>query len=212
MKSHSAFLVDLLKDKKPEQVAEIGVFKGSNAVSLLQNLPSIEMLIGIDPYVRYPEFDKHLSNKIGLMARADLTKIKKGMLRSIKPFKNRFRFVEEHSMDAALMFADETFDFVFIDGNHWYDYVVMDIEAWLPKVKKGGILAGHDYVDKVNCGVIRAVDELLPGREVNLKAKVWWFKKDSELDYFNQSVGKEELEAEENEIVDLLDEIENGEE
>ena len=214
MRTHSAFLVSLLKDKKLERVAEIGVFKGSNAMALLQNLP-IDLLIGIDPYVRYPEFDDNLSNKIGIMARGDLTKIKKQMLRSMKPFKERFQLVEEKSAEAAEQFDDETFDFVFIDGNHWYDYVVEDIKLWMPKVKKGGILAGHDYIKKSNCGVIQATTELLPDLFVNLKAKVWYIDKDVEKP---EEVEPDEFEEpedygdEEGEMVDLLDEIENEKE
>ena len=40
---------------------------------------------------------------------------------------------------------DESLDFVFIDGNHEYDFVFSDIKNWLPTVKCGGVLAGHDY-------------------------------------------------------------------
>lgn len=47
---------------------------------------------------------------------------------------------------AVKHFEDEFFDLVYIDASHWYDDVVKDIECWLPKVKKGGYLSGHDYV------------------------------------------------------------------
>ena len=43
------------------------------------------------------------------------------------------------------MFAPESVDFVYIDANHSYTYVRDDIQTWLPKVKKGGIIGGHDY-------------------------------------------------------------------
>lgn len=66
------------------------------------------------------------------------------------------------------------FDFVFIDAAHDYDSVKSDIEAWLPKVKPGGILAGHDYCDSWP-GVMKAVDELIPDRI--LTSKSVWYKK-----------------------------------
>jgi predicted O-methyltransferase YrrM len=48
------------------------------------------------------------------------------------------------SIEASKSFADETFDLIFIDGNHAYSHAKQDILAWLPKVRFGGILCGHD--------------------------------------------------------------------
>lgn len=49
------------------------------------------------------------------------------------------------SVDAAQEFSDRSLSFVFLDGSHEFLDVKADIDAWLPKVKVGGILAGHDY-------------------------------------------------------------------
>ncbi len=65
------------------------------------------------------------------------------------------------SADAARVFADKTADLVFIDANHRYEQVLRDIQAWLPKVREGGIICGHDY-DGAHQGVVRAVQEALP--------------------------------------------------
>lgn len=48
------------------------------------------------------------------------------------------------SVEAATRFADASADFVFIDGDHSYESVTADIAAWRPKIKSGGVLAGHD--------------------------------------------------------------------
>jgi hypothetical protein len=48
------------------------------------------------------------------------------------------------STQACVLFPDKSLDFVFIDGNHGYSYVKQDILAWLPKIKPGGIICGHD--------------------------------------------------------------------
>jgi hypothetical protein len=53
-------------------------------------------------------------------------------------------------------------DMVFLDGNHEYEGVVADIEAWLPKTRK--LLCGHDYNHPDYPGVAEAVDEIFAGR------------------------------------------------
>lgn len=61
--------------------------------------------------------------------------------------------------DAADLFPDNHFDFVYIDASHDFDSVCRDIRAWLPKVRSGGMLAGHDFNES---GVCEAVNLLLP--------------------------------------------------
>ena len=70
------------------------------------------------------------------------------------------------SLEAVQKFKDESLDFVFIDASHEYEDVRDDILAWYPKVKPGGIIAGHDYYHEEHDwfpGVKQAVNELLPG-------------------------------------------------
>lgn len=57
-------------------------------------------------------------------------------------------------------------DMVFVDAGHAYEECKADIEAWLPHVKPGGIMAFHDYTSPNWPGVVRAVDELMSGYEV----------------------------------------------
>jgi len=84
--------------------------------------------------------------------------------------------VRKTSMDAVEDFPDETFDFVYIDGDHGYESIKNDILKWLPKVKSNGILAGHDYIASYD-GVIKAVDELLGDVEL-FPDFSWMFKKE----------------------------------
>jgi len=54
-------------------------------------------------------------------------------------------------------------DFVFVDANHTYPYVKADLENYLPLIKPGGVLSGHDiYFESVR----KAVDEVLPKAEI----------------------------------------------
>ena len=68
------------------------------------------------------------------------------------------------SVRAATLFQPESLDLVFIDADHTYPALSVDILAWLPTIKKGGILAGDDYHFRGgHSGVRKAVDELLEG-------------------------------------------------
>lgn len=66
--------------------------------------------------------------------------------------------VRKYSVEAAKDFNDNSCDVVFIDMGHTYEEIKEDIAVWLPKVKKGGYLAGHDY--PTFAGVKKAVEEL----------------------------------------------------
>lgn len=59
---------------------------------------------------------------------------------------------------------DGSLDFVYIDGNHSEEYVRQDIRLWWPKVKIGGMLAGHDILGcnpKADSGIQSAVYDLM---------------------------------------------------
>ena len=81
--------------------------------------------------------------------------------RNIAPVSQNLTVARMPSLQAVGSFADSSLDGVFIDASHEYDDVRADILAWKPKVRPGGILAGHDYVF-LWPGVIRAVNELFP--------------------------------------------------
>ena len=61
-------------------------------------------------------------------------------------------------MEAAREVPDESLDFVYIDADHRFDYVMEDIITWSRKVRPGGIVSGHDYFRFRNTGVVPAVD------------------------------------------------------
>jgi hypothetical protein len=81
-------------------------------------------------------------------------------INNIEPVKEYINILKGDSTEAVKHFEDGTVDFVFIDGNHQYEFIKSDIEQWLPKMKKGGVLAGHDTQFE---GVTRAINELLTG-------------------------------------------------
>lgn len=62
------------------------------------------------------------------------------------------------SVEVANRFSDESFDFIFIDADHEYESVLADLNAWFPKLKPGGVIAGHDWSNEF-LGVEKAVRE-----------------------------------------------------
>lgn len=63
-----------------------------------------------------------------------------------KPFGNKTVTIRALSVDAAKLFPDEIFDYVYLDARHDYCGVTEDLNAYYPKLKKGGVLAGHDFL------------------------------------------------------------------
>ncbi len=78
--------------------------------------------------------------------------------------------IRKPSLTAANYFEDNTLDFVFIDASHQYADVLNDIKCWLPKMHKGGIIAGHD-IDLPD--VMKAVDETLGLQNVIQQENCW---------------------------------------
>jgi hypothetical protein len=79
------------------------------------------------------------------------------------------------SVAAAHTFLNQSLDFVFINADHSYEGCAADIHAWLPKVKAGGWIGGHDYdnTDYPGFGVKRAVDQAF-GPAVELGENFCW--------------------------------------
>lgn len=143
---------------------EVGVLYGNYSAYLLRSWKG-RRLYSVDPWKHFAESDyvdmNHHSDEVfeGIYQRA---------VEQLAPFGDRSRIVREPSPEAAALFRDEQFDFVFIDAQHQYSGAKKDLEAWWPKVRRGGILAGHDYLDgkmdEGDFGVKSAVDEFARNR------------------------------------------------
>lgn len=118
--------------------AEIGVERGKYADCLLRKIPGLT-LYGIDPWEEGPGYREGMRQKIDAYYNETLELLKG----------KNCEIIRKYSVDAAKEFADESLDFVFIDGNHDLPNVIADINAWTPKVRKGGIVSGHDYENEI---------------------------------------------------------------
>jgi predicted O-methyltransferase YrrM len=89
---------------------------------------------------------------------------------NMAPVRGSYNPIIAESTTAATMYQDNSLDFVFIDAAHDYDSVTADIKAWLPKVKVGGIISGHDYHHPP---VAQAVSEQI-GNNINVRGLCWF--------------------------------------
>lgn len=87
----------------------------------------------------------------------------------LKPWGDRSEIIKSYSVQAALSFNNLSIDFIYIDGDHNYEFVKQDILSYYPKIKSDGILSGHDYSQNWP-GTVKAVDEIFSelGIEVNM--------------------------------------------
>ena len=146
--------------------AEIGVRTGDFSRHILEHWKG-RLLHSIDPW---REFDEQEYDDIANVRQAEQDRRYERTVEKLAHFGDRSHIVRSTSAEAATQFADGELDFVYIDAQHHYEAVKEDIALWRPKVKPGGILAGHDYLDghieDVGLfGVKSAVDEF--ANEVN---------------------------------------------
>lgn len=140
------FLKHLINTNKFETIVEVGVRDGRTTFYLLEQCPTIKRYYAIDTNTSL--FDKKEE--------------------AIK-FKDKLVAIQGFSFDVANQ-INELADIVFIDADHSYESVKKDIKAYTPKVKKGGILSGHD-IDFP--GVNKAVNELISKYDVGPN-NVWF--------------------------------------
>ena len=137
-------IYDLFAELGYKLGAEIGVKRGKNALQMCQRIPDLK-LICVDPWVACVSIPFGTEELVYRSARERLDGYD-------------IIFKRMTSMEAAEEVEDSTLDFVYIDGAHDFDNVMMDLIRWSPKVRIGGIVSGHDYFPALKSGVSRAVD------------------------------------------------------
>jgi predicted O-methyltransferase YrrM len=154
-----AFIIGYYNILKLNVGAEIGVLNGDTSHFLLRAFPELTLL-SIDPYLPYDEVaDERSLERMKLYERTAMQRLEE--------FGNRSVMFKATSLDVAVELAPGVIDFAFIDAIHSYEATRDDMNAWFPKVRSGGLLAGHDFRWT---GVGKAVEEFCETH--NLKAKV----------------------------------------
>jgi hypothetical protein len=141
-------LADLFAELEFNIGAEIGVDQGIYSEVLCKANLGLS-LHGIDSWKAYKGYSDYTSQ-------AHIDANKADALKRLAPY--NYTIVQKFSMEAVKDYPDGCFDFVYIDGNHEFLHVTEDIFHWSRKVRKGGILAGHDYRRTSNLWVCHVRD------------------------------------------------------
>jgi hypothetical protein len=167
--------------------AEIGVAQGNFAATLLANAAPTKLHL-IDPWApseRDGDERKRAEFLSTIAAGSDpAPPPNPAGDRELQAVRERFKgdarveFHRQYSYRAAATFPDKHFDFVYLDGDHTYEYVLRDLFDFAAKVKDGGLILGHDYFEdefaaKENYGVIGAVNTFLARSGFIFVALTW---------------------------------------
>ena len=159
--------------------AEVGVAIGTNALRTLEAMPNLKWLYLIDPYQHYPEWTSTRAKDRRFWPE-DLEITKRKAQTLLAPFKNKIRWVFKRFEDCTSWHVGPL-DFIYIDGNHDYDFVFRDIVLARKFVKKGGVVSGHDFrpasFSQDSLEVCRAVRDYCKKHDIVFSHEYedWWF-------------------------------------
>lgn len=175
---------DFISEKQFKVLVELGAWKG-HSISYLAEKNRNSEIYAVDLWeislateadwidINHPRDERYFEDYI------DIKKIYNEYL-EYNNTRHLINDIQEEASRASRFFYDEEVDFVFIDLWAKYDETIKTLKRWYPKIKKGGILSGHDYNTE---GVSKAVTEFFNQTPHDVKvmkseiADVWWIEK-----------------------------------
>ena len=118
---------------------ELGTFKGEFSKVILDSWGGTLYMVDVWRPLSIEEYDDQSNHENHSDAYSEAMK-------NTREHAERAHMIRSRGEVASNLFPDGSLDFVYIDANHTYEAVTEDIKIWYPKVKSGGILAGHDYL------------------------------------------------------------------
>lgn len=151
--------LELLNALGVKTMVEIGTYKGAFAECICKNMPGIDLTV-VDAWKVYRGYKDYGPSDLESVAYEETKK---------RSEEFGFKIIRGWSLEAVQQFEDESLDCVFIDGNHDFRHVTEDVDEWSRKVKKGGIVAGHDFFrnPRKNFGVKEAIPAWCAANEIH---------------------------------------------
>jgi predicted O-methyltransferase YrrM len=128
----------LIKERGLKKGIEIGVLFGGHAKAILE-CPTMELLVGIDPYEMYEQ------GVDGIESQEDFDWVRRFAMNRVMSSKYIHILETSDNAYATVKAMDEVFDFVFIDGLHTHEQIEKDLNNYSQLIRKGGVIACHDY-------------------------------------------------------------------
>jgi len=160
-------LIEKIQANNLKVGVEVGVKRGQNIAKIVQACPDF-LFHAVDPWdpkLQYYWWGKGAQQVNERFFNKVLQKYPKNIIKH-----------KGYSLPVSAEFENESVDLIFLDGDHEYDGLKADIEAWLPKLRVGGFLAGHDYGHAKFPGMKKCVDDLFPNAEI-YDDMVWLIQK-----------------------------------
>jgi predicted O-methyltransferase YrrM len=148
-------------------IVEIGSYCGASGEIIASSFPN-SILNCVDPWEKYTEDNSTWDlNKQEL----ELQEAEK-IFESVMSKYSNIRKNKMSSYQYSLSVPTKSIDFIYIDGNHQYSSIKEDLTNWFPKIKTGGIIAGHDFPHPP---VQKALSEFFNESPINVFKDGSWF-------------------------------------
>jgi len=137
----------ILNEIPPESIGiELGVWSGELSLYLLSNIKNIKKIYLIDPWKKYN--NEEYIDSINDCDQEYYDCIHNCLVDNVsKNYPQRAEVLRGISEDFEDKFQDNSLNFIYIDANNLYERVIKDIEIWYPKLKRGGILFGNNFIE-----------------------------------------------------------------
>lgn len=156
---------------------EVGCWRGRSTLVLASHLTPRSRLYAVDTWAGVPD-DPEQHDRLYADAGDVYADFRHNLRLPIAS--GRVLPLRMTSLEGAAVLKREeglaSVDFCFIDADHRYDAVRADILAYLPLMKAGGVIAGHDFNPATWPGVVQAVTELLPGAGSVEDTSIWFYR------------------------------------
>ena len=139
--SQHKVLIKAIQENGWTRGAEIGVLRGKTFFAMLDACPDLT-LYGVDQWKQLPFREDENAETYQAF---DMEGFYQTVVTRCRDYPLRAHACRGDSVDMAATFREDTFDFVFIDGDHTEAGFERDLRAWAPKVQPGGVVFGHDY-------------------------------------------------------------------
>lgn len=134
--------ITILKAAKVKTMAEVGIWKGEFARAILRRCRLVKRYYMIDPWAHLPDWNKPWN-----LDQAALDEVYEEAMKNTRFASSRRIVLRGRTKEVIDCIPDRSLDFAYIDGDHTLRGITIDLVKLLPKIKKGGLIGGDDFLN-----------------------------------------------------------------